>query len=230
MTRIHNQGTRAAQQARGEGHERERSGRAHRGPHPSFADRLRERRGEPREGTRTGGTPRGDGAHEAQTTAGIDERNDRGREATQRTALDEGAAAASRGHEDAGEQDLRDAHHETTAHVEAMHEARAAHHVEVSAGEEVAEGLRANLDAVVDAMVEACHMGQDAEGRKVIVLELMVPGRGRLLARLRRTRQGVRVQLRAEDKGFARELNQARGELLEGARSRGAKLLSVDVA
>jgi len=232
MTRIHDQ-ARTQTNRPDDSRKRDDARRPERGrrdERSSFADRLREQRGDARQAKGARGEDTRARSEQARAHESSDEHLDTTHQDPQKASSKEREAPAEPREDDTREQERQDAQHETTAHVEVLHEVRTEQRVEVSAGEQVAEGQRADLESVVEAMVEACHVGQDAEGRKVMVMELAVPGRGRLLARLRRTRQGVRVQLRTDDASLKRELTSARGELLDAARAKGAKLLSVDVA
>lgn len=107
-----------------------------------------------------------------------------------------------------------------------------------AAGEEIgaarqAEGARARppeMDALVDRLVEALHVGRDARARKVMLLDVQVPGRGGVRVRLRRRGQEVEVRLRADNDELRRELGQRREALRESARQRGVIFASIEVA
>jgi hypothetical protein len=94
-----------------------------------------------------------------------------------------------------------------------------------------AEGAEAprEVDAVVQEMVEACYVGEDAQARKVVMLEIALPGRGMVRARIRRERDGVHVRLRAKDPATKELLRAHKDELMQGAKERGVDLKGVDV-
>lgn len=94
--------------------------------------------------------------------------------------------------------------------------------------EEVGGGP-AELGEIVEAMVKAAQVGEDAQGRKVMFLELDVPGRGTLRVRLLKEHDGYAVRMRASDEGLARELLSAQSEMVRGAGARGVRFNAVEV-
>ncbi len=93
---------------------------------------------------------------------------------------------------------------------------------------EAAEAPR-EVDAVVQEMVEACFVGEDAQARKVVMLEIALPGRGMVRARIRRERDGVSVRLRAKDPETKELLRAHKDEFVKGASERGVDLKEVDI-
>ncbi|RAL23938.1 hypothetical protein DL240_07260 [Lujinxingia litoralis] len=85
------------------------------------------------------------------------------------------------------------------------------------------------LGEVVEQMVRAAQVGEDAQGRRVMFLELEVPGRGMLKVRLLREHDGFSVRMRASDEGLARDLLRWKGEMVRAAGERGVKLNGVAV-
>ncbi|WP_430687893.1 hypothetical protein [Lujinxingia sediminis] len=99
-------------------------------------------------------------------------------------------------------------------------------------GEARSEGVGegpAELGEIVEAMVKAAQAGEDAQGRKVMFLELDVPGRGTLRVRLLKEHDGYAVRMRASDEGLARELLSAQSEMVRGAGARGVRFNAVEV-
>ncbi len=98
-------------------------------------------------------------------------------------------------------------------------------------GAEAAEAADAprEVDTVVQEMVEACYVGEDAQARKVVMLEIALPGRGMVRARIRREKDGIHVRLRAKDPSTKELLRSHKDELLQGAKARGVDLKGVDV-
>lgn len=86
------------------------------------------------------------------------------------------------------------------------------------------------LDQIVDKMVEAVHVGQDERARRVVMMDVVVPGMGRLRVRLKRTRQGVEVRLRAEAPELTKLLRTHKSELMDSARGRGLEMTRVEIA
>lgn len=86
------------------------------------------------------------------------------------------------------------------------------------------------VEQIVDRMVEAVHVGQDERARRVVLIDVVVPGMGRLRARLKRTRQGVEVRLRAEAPELTRLLRGQRAEIMDTARARGIEMTKVEIA
>lgn len=79
-------------------------------------------------------------------------------------------------------------------------------------------------------IVEACHVGQDQRQRKVVMLDVQLPGRGRIRARLRHSASGVEVRLRADNPELSALLKRHKGALHERARERGLSLSRVEIA
>lgn len=102
--------------------------------------------------------------------------------------------------------------------------------VEAQAEVEGAAASDPAIDQIVDKMVEAVHVGQDEKARRVVLMDVVVPGMGRLRVRLKRTRQGVEVRLRAEAPELTKLLRSHKSELMESARGRGIEMTRVEVA
>lgn len=79
-------------------------------------------------------------------------------------------------------------------------------------------------------LVEACHVGQDQRQRKVVMLDIQLPGQGRIRARLRHSASGVEVRLRADTPALSALLKRHKGALHERARERGLHLSRVEIA
>ncbi len=82
---------------------------------------------------------------------------------------------------------------------------------------------------VARKIVEAVHVGDDAQGRRVVFLDITVPGRGDVRIRLRRDGGGMEVRMRADNDALARSLQQGVADLREEGAEQGIQFTSVQV-
>lgn len=92
-----------------------------------------------------------------------------------------------------------------------------------------APATRADLQPVFDSIVREVAVAEDVHRRKIIMLDLAVPGRGRVRVRVRRGEHGAQVRFRTDDEGLREELAARRSELTDRARDRGVAIARVEV-
>ncbi len=82
---------------------------------------------------------------------------------------------------------------------------------------------------MAEQLVQACHVGQDKLARKVMMLDVDVPGKGQMRVRLTRDGDGVNVRMRASDESTRSWLKAHQGQLRDEAAARGVVLKRIDV-
>lgn len=97
------------------------------------------------------------------------------------------------------------------------------------AGEMQRSEMREQVAELARKLVEKAHVGQDAAGRRVMLLDLQVPGRGNVRVRLRRRGEGFEVRMRAENSDLARDLRRERETFRQTAAERGVQFSSIDI-
>lgn len=99
--------------------------------------------------------------------------------------------------------------------------------------ESVAQSSTTDRQAVaqlVDKLVRSCQLGQDQKARRVMLMEVEIPGRGNVHVRLQQQSQGLEVRFRARDEPTAQLLRAHQGQLEEGMRQRGVAVSRVSVS
>jgi hypothetical protein len=99
--------------------------------------------------------------------------------------------------------------------------------------ESVAHSATTDRQAVaqlVDKLVRSCQLGQDQKARRVMLMEVEIPGRGNVHVRLQQQSQGLEVRFRARDEPTAQLLRAHQGQLEEGMRQRGVAVSRVSVS
>ena len=99
--------------------------------------------------------------------------------------------------------------------------------------ESVAQSATTDRQAVaqlVDKLVRSCQLGQDQKARRVMLMEVEIPGRGNVHVRLQQQSQGLEVRFRARDEPTAQLLRAHQGQLEEGMRQRGVAVSRVSVS
>ncbi|MFU8803804.1 MAG: flagellar hook-length control protein FliK [Bradymonadaceae bacterium] len=82
---------------------------------------------------------------------------------------------------------------------------------------------------VAREIVEALHVGHDSHARKVVLVDVHIPGKGNVRIRLRRQGDNVEVRMRTQNEDLARELRSGREDLREAGREKGVKFTSIEV-
>lgn len=99
--------------------------------------------------------------------------------------------------------------------------------------ESVASSQATDRQAVVqlvEKLVRSCQVGQDQKARRVMLMEVELPGRGTVHVRLQQQRQGVEVRFRARDEATAQLLRTHQGQLEEGLRGRGVEVNRISIS
>lgn len=91
------------------------------------------------------------------------------------------------------------------------------------------DGGEESLEGIARQIVKAVQVGEDAQARRVMFLEVTVPGHGDVRIRLRRDGGGMEVRMRADNDGLAQTLRQYSGRLRSGASEQGLRLTSIQV-
>lgn len=77
--------------------------------------------------------------------------------------------------------------------------------------------------ALAERILEACFVGQDEHSRRVMMLDLTIPGRGRVRVRLTRRGERVDVRIRAEQGQTRGLIERGLGELRASGAERGVR-------
>lgn len=87
----------------------------------------------------------------------------------------------------------------------------------------------AALEEITKEILTALHVGEDQQARKVIFLDIQIPGHGDLRVRLRREGGGLEVRFRADNDALARMMRQHSESLRGQAKAKGLHLTSIEV-
>ena len=85
------------------------------------------------------------------------------------------------------------------------------------------------LAEIANKIVQAVRVGEDAQARRVVFLDVTVPGRGDVRIRVRRDGGGMEVRMRADNDALARTLQEGVGDLREEGARKGIQFTSVQV-
>jgi hypothetical protein len=96
-------------------------------------------------------------------------------------------------------------------------------------GSPVASARAAEVHQIAREILKALRTGVDKHARKVVFLDVTVPGHGDLRVRLHRDGDGVSARLRADNDGLARLLQSHTGELRQAGLERGVRFTSLEV-
>jgi hypothetical protein len=88
---------------------------------------------------------------------------------------------------------------------------------------------RAQVAELARKLVDRAHVGQDASGRQIMLLDLEVPGRGNVRVRLRRRGEGFELRMRPENDEFARDLRHEREHFRQSAAEGGVDFSSIEI-
>lgn len=84
-------------------------------------------------------------------------------------------------------------------------------------------------EKLLSTIVSEGYVTEDVKGRKVVMMQVDVPGRGTVNMRLWRRSSGVELRMRADDPKLASEIRRNRGQLEAGARERGIHFSKIEV-
>ena len=85
------------------------------------------------------------------------------------------------------------------------------------------------VQQLVSTIVSDGYVTEDVKGRKVVMMEVQVPGQGTVRMRLWRKESGVELRIRADNPELAATIRQERGALEAGARERGVNFSRIEV-
>lgn len=88
---------------------------------------------------------------------------------------------------------------------------------------------RAEVAQLANKIVEAFYVGQDARAKKIVMMDVNVPGRGSVRVRLSKTGDSVDVRMRADNEDLARLLRAHREDLRESGASKGVNFANIEV-
>jgi hypothetical protein len=78
-------------------------------------------------------------------------------------------------------------------------------------------------------IVDAIHVGHDQHARKIVMVDVHIPGKGDVRIRLRRQGDDIEVRMRTNSQDLARELRQGRDTLREAGREKGLHFSTIDI-
>lgn len=85
------------------------------------------------------------------------------------------------------------------------------------------------MTEVARQIVNAVRVGEDGQARRVVFLDVTVPGQGDVRIRLRRDGSGMEVRMRADNDALARTLQEGVGQLREKGREKDIQFTSIQV-
>lgn len=89
--------------------------------------------------------------------------------------------------------------------------------------------LREQVAELAKKLVDKAHVGRDASGRQIMLLDLQVPGRGNVRVRLRRRGAGFELRMRPENDELARDLRREREHFRQSAAEQGVDFSSIEI-
>ena len=85
------------------------------------------------------------------------------------------------------------------------------------------------VSEVAAEIVKAIRVGEDQQARRVLFLDVTVPGHGELRIRLRRDGGGLEVRIRADNDGLARLMRENQEALRQAGKEKGMEMTSIQV-
>ena len=82
---------------------------------------------------------------------------------------------------------------------------------------------------LANKLVRACQVGTDQQARKVMMLDVRVPGRGSIRVRLRQEGNGISVRMRADNDELKALLRKHQGAMRDAAHEQGVTFSRIDV-
>lgn len=143
-----------------------------------------------------------------------------------RRAVGEEEFAGDEHRRDLHEGDFQRTQRDNDAQVEARNEVREA---KMAAASTKPVAPPPELGQISREILQALRRGEDAQQRRVVFLEVRIPGLGDLRIRLRRDGDSVSVRLRADNDGLAREVRAELSSLREAGAARGIHFTNLEV-
>ena len=100
----------------------------------------------------------------------------------------------------------------------------------VSQTEQTQGADRADMQALVDKIVKACHVGKGERNKRVLLMTVEVPGQGEVHVKIERQRQGTAIRFRARDPALAQRLRTHAPRLQESLRAKGVGVTKLTVS
>ncbi len=88
---------------------------------------------------------------------------------------------------------------------------------------------RAEMAQLANKIVQAFYVGQDARAKKIVMMDVNVPGRGSVRVRLSKTGDSVDVRMRADNEDLAKLLRSHREDLRQSGASKGVNFANIEV-
>jgi hypothetical protein len=91
------------------------------------------------------------------------------------------------------------------------------------------QARRQEVVELANKLVRACQVGTDQQARKVMMLDVRVPGRGSIRVRLRQEGNGISVRMRADNDELKALLRKHQGAMRDAAHEQGVTFSRIDV-
>lgn len=101
---------------------------------------------------------------------------------------------------------------------------------QVTQAEHVQGTDRADMQALVDKIVKACHVGKGERNKRVLLMTVEVPGQGEVHVKIERQRQGTAIRFRARDPALTQRLRAHAPRLQESLRAKGVGVTRLTVS
>lgn len=86
------------------------------------------------------------------------------------------------------------------------------------------------VERLIETMVSDGKLGEDASGRKVLMMDIQCPGRGNVRVRLWKKEEGIELRIRADNPELKSLIMMGRSELQSSAKERGVVFSKIEVA
>lgn len=86
------------------------------------------------------------------------------------------------------------------------------------------------VERLIETMVVDGKLGEDASGRKVMMMDIQCPGRGNVRVRLWKKDEGIELRIRADNPELKSLIMMGRSELQASAKERGVVFSKIEVA
>lgn len=87
-----------------------------------------------------------------------------------------------------------------------------------------------HIQRLAEDMVKAVRVGRDEQRRRLVMMDVEVPGRGELRIRMRRDGESYDVAFRTDDRDLRQDVSRGTNALRQAVDERGVRLGSVRVA
>lgn len=187
-------------------------------------DRQQAGRAEKRRATERSGEPGGrrvGGANERNEREQVDRREREAGSATQQPSGEEGAVGGVSVNDGASGG--------PGSSTERLAEPSGAVHRHSGAAKTTRSEREQRIESIANEMVRAVRVGRDGQRRRVVMLELEIPGRGGLNVRMRRDGEGYDIRMRAERSALGAELKRGTSKMKGAMEERGVAVGSINI-